>query len=202
MDQLDAERRGDGLAPRVNVDELQPLQRKGTEQRGNGASDHAGPHHSHSVTESRRCVPQRVDRGLGGAGQRGPTGRYARWKRSQGVSRDHVAVLVWKQTEHVATNELLRTLFDNAHGEVPVLHRARQVAFLEGRTHGICDCRRDSSGVTSSSVPRLIPECSARTNASPGPARAGARRARHPHRERGSNRPWPGRNRLAHRDRT
>ena len=60
----------------IDVDQLHPDAGEPGQQRGDAAADHARADHGDPVADQRRGVPERVHRGLHGAGQHRPRGRH------------------------------------------------------------------------------------------------------------------------------
>ena len=128
--------RGRDLGPRrVDVDERHLDRREPGEQAGDAAADHPGADHGDAVADQRRRVPQGVDGGLDRAGEHGARGRHVVGHDGHGAGRHHVGRLVRVQAEDRAAAQLRRSLLDGADVEVAVLHRAREVPFLERRAH-------------------------------------------------------------------
>src|SRR5690606_38270988 len=126
-DQVDAERLGEVGTRRVDVDELQPVQREGPGQGGDHAADHAAADDGDAVPEVRCGVPQDVDGGLHRAGEDGAVGGNVVGNRGHGPDRDDVPVLVRVQGEHAAPDEVGRTVLDETDREVAVLDGTGQV---------------------------------------------------------------------------
>ena len=133
--EFDAECFGEGALRRIDVDQLEPLQRKGAQQGGHHAADQAGADDGHAVTQPGPGFPQGVDGGFHGSGEHCPPGRDVLRDHGQGLDRDNVAVLVRVQAEHRAPHPFLRARLHGSHGEVAVLHRRREGTLLQRRPH-------------------------------------------------------------------
>ena len=94
------------------------------------------------VADERAGVPQRVDRGLDGAGQHRALGRHAVGHHgARPRPGTTYARLVRVQAEHRAAAQRGGSLLDHADVEVAVLHRSGEVAVLEGRAHRVALAR-------------------------------------------------------------
>ncbi len=106
--EVDAERRGDDGAGAVDVDQRDRDAGVPGQQPRDAAADHAGADHGDPVADQRGGVPERVDRGLDGAGQHGTRRRYALGHDDDSGGRHHVRALVRVKAEHGAAAQLRR----------------------------------------------------------------------------------------------
>ena len=102
--EVDAERGGDLGAGGVDVDERHLHAGEPGEQARDAAADHAGADDRDPVAEQRRGVPQRVDRGLDGAGEHGARRRHVVGHDDHGPGRHDVGGLVRVEAEDGAAH--------------------------------------------------------------------------------------------------
>jgi hypothetical protein len=133
--EADAERVGHGPPCLVRIDERDPRARKRVAEPGHEAADDTTTDDDDAVTGPRAGVPDAVDGRLHVGGQHRAAGRGPLRQRDDGRGGHHVAVLVGVEAEHGAAPQRRGPLEDLSHVRVAVLHGAREVAFLERRTH-------------------------------------------------------------------
>ena len=121
--EVDAEGVGERALGGVDVDQLQPAQREGSEELGDHAADQPGADHGDAVAEAGSGLPEGVDRGFHGAGEHGAAGGNVVRDLGERLDRDDVAVLVRVQAEDRLALPVRRAVLDDADGEVAELHR-------------------------------------------------------------------------------
>ena len=72
--EVDAEGVGERALGRVDVDQLQPLQRETCQELGHHAADQSGADHGDPVAQPGPGLPEAVDGGFHGAGEHGAAG--------------------------------------------------------------------------------------------------------------------------------
>ena len=129
----------------VDVDERDLDRWESRQQPRDAAADHPGADDGDAVADQRRRVPQGVEGRLDGAREHRAGGRHVVGHDGHRAGRHHVGALVRVQAEDGATAELRRPLLDDAHAEVAVLDRPREVALLERRAHRRVLARRHAA---------------------------------------------------------
>ena len=112
-----AQRRRDGFASGIDVDQLDFCPRELRRQRGDKGTDDAGADDGDPVTRTRCAIPQPVDRRLHVGGERGAALGDIVGNGDDGIFRDDKSVLMRMQAEYAAADCVLGPLLNNAdHG--------------------------------------------------------------------------------------